>query len=206
MQEYFTIIEITIQDHPNLFFQIFSALADLHCNIIEAHACSYNTILTCVVYVSDQSNNSTIDDFSRLTIIKNHLTTVLRATANSKIGSINNPNVKISKLVGLEGTKTCTIERRLHQLMLSGTNLEMENEKKMVKIESCDQRGYSIVNVEFKDRPRLMFDIVCTLTDLEYTIFHASTNSRAGCAFQVYTFIHILYMNYYYFFNLVYSF
>lgn len=77
--------------------------------------------------------------------------------------------------------------------MVLEANLEMENEKKMVRIESCDQRGYLIVNVEFKDRPRLMFDIVCTLTDLEYAIFHASTISRGGCAFHVYTFIHIVY-------------
>lgn len=83
--------------------------------------------------------------------------------------------------------------------MVLEANLEMENEKRMVRVESCDRRGYLIVNVEFKDRPRLMFDVVCTLTDLEYAIFHASTISRGGCAFHVYTFIHIVYIKSYMF-------
>lgn len=55
----------------------------------------------------------------------------------------------------------------------------------MVRIESCDQKGYSIVSIECKDRPRLMFDTVCTLTDMQYVIFHASISSKGGCALQV---------------------
>lgn len=54
-----------------------------------------------------------------------------------------------------------------------------------VSIESCMEKGYSIVTVECKDRRRLMFDTVCTLTDMQYVIFHASVDSCGGYAYQV---------------------
>jgi len=52
----------------------------------------------------------------------------------------------------------------------NSSSKEMGREKRMVTITigSCDQRGYTIVNVECKDHSRLMFDIVCTLTDMEF--------------------------------------
>ena len=57
----------------------------------------------------------------------------------------------------------------------------------VVSIENCDQKEYSIVNIECKDRPRLMFDTICTLNDMQYVIFHASVSSdNDGRAFQEY--------------------
>ncbi|RYR19418.1 hypothetical protein HN51_036642 [Arachis hypogaea] len=63
--------------------------------------------------------------------------------------------------------------------------------KRMVRIESCDEKGYSIVSIDCKDRPRLMFDTVCTLTDMQYVIFHASISSHEAYAFQEYFIRHI---------------
>ena len=95
------------------------------------------------------------------------------------------------------------VERRLHQLMLSvrdfdrptrtmggpvmlfGSHDSEEVAKPNVSIESCREKGYSIVTVQCRDRPRLMFDTVCTIMDMQYAIFHASIDSRGGYAFQV---------------------
>ena len=95
------------------------------------------------------------------------------------------------------------VERRLHQLMLSvrdfdkptkpmglplmsfGSHVGEEGGKPNVSIESCREKGYSIVTVQCKDRPRLMFDTVCTIMDMQYVIFHASIDSQGGYAFQV---------------------
>ncbi|TKY58126.1 ACT domain-containing protein ACR2 [Spatholobus suberectus] len=194
--EQHTAIEMTGADRPGLFSEISAALADLHCNIVEAHAWSHNARLACVAYISDQSTDSAIDDPSRLASIEDHLTTVLRATTNPEGGGTNRPGVKTSELLGGEGTVT-TVERRLHQLMLSVRDFEapspreMKGRKRMVTIESCDQKGYSIVSIKCKDRPRLMFDTVCTLTDMQYVIFHASISSHAGYAFQEYFIRHV---------------
>ncbi|XP_047157089.1 ACT domain-containing protein ACR2 [Vigna umbellata] len=196
--EQYTTIEITGTDRPGLFSEISAALVDLRCNIVEVHAWSHNARLACVAYISDQSTDSAIEDPSRLTSIEDHLTTVLRATTNRNgDGTITRPDVKTSELLGGEGNMT-SVERRLHQLMLSVRDFEapsspkeMKGRKRMVTIESCEQKGYSIVNIECKDRPRLMFDTVCTLTDMQYVIFHASISSHGGYAFQEYFIRHV---------------
>ncbi|KAL1353256.1 ACT domain-containing protein ACR2-like [Arachis hypogaea] len=196
--EQHTAIELTGADRPGLLSEISAALTDLHCNVVEAHAWSHNARLACVAYISDQSTDTAIDDPSRLATIQGHLTTVLRATTDSNDkgldSSPNHPDVKTSEFLGGEGTMT-TVERRLHQMMLSVRDFESpstkERRKRMVKIESCDEKGYSIVSIDCKDRPRLMFDTVCTLTDMQYVIFHASISSHEAYAFQEYFIRHI---------------
>ena len=187
-------------DRPGLFSEISAALADLHCNIVEAHAWSHNACLACVAYISDQSYHAPIEDPHRLASIEDHLTTLLRTDMVPSISTgpsqIKSKEVKTGGLLGGEGTGT-NVERRLHQLMLSvrdfdgprisssAMNVNERGTKMVVSIENCDQKGYSIVSIECKDRPRLMFDTVCTLTDMQYVIFHASVGSHGGRAFQV---------------------
>ncbi|KAJ8751665.1 hypothetical protein K2173_025824 [Erythroxylum novogranatense] len=196
-----TAIEMTGTDRPGLFSEISAALADLHCNIVEAHAWSHNARLACVAYISDQSTDTPIDDPLRLATIEGHLTTVLRATTAGSQG--NNREVKTGGLHGGEGAMSI-VERRLHQLMLSVRDFEGpirssetgpegdEKQRKMdVWIENCVEKGYSIVSIKCNDRPRLMFDAVCTLTDMQYVIFHASVGSHDGSAFQEYFIRHI---------------
>ncbi|KAF3631927.1 putative transcriptional corepressor SEUSS-like [Capsicum annuum] len=86
----------------------------------------------------------------------------------------------LSQLVVLMLTVGSThVDRRLHQMFVGdrdyeGGYLKMEieyppNSKPDVRIESCVEiKGYSVVGVSCKDRPKLMFDIVCTLTDMHY--------------------------------------
>ncbi|PWA50306.1 hypothetical protein CTI12_AA454210 [Artemisia annua] len=191
-----TAIEMTATDRPGLFSEISAALADLHCNIVEAHAWSHNARLACVAYISDQLSDSRIDDH-RLATIEHHLNSILHASNASENTS---HDVKSRGLIGIggsEGTMT-TVERRLHQLLLSVHDFdvppkqplyppgEKEAEKASVLIENCAEKGYSIVTVQCKDRRRLMFDTVCTLADMQYVISHASVDSRGGCAFQEY--------------------
>ncbi|KAA8522580.1 hypothetical protein F0562_013059 [Nyssa sinensis] len=55
-----------------------------------------------------------------------------------------------------------------------------------VTVENCKEKGYSVVNVRSRDRPKLLFDTVCTLTDLQYVVFHAAISSKGSMAFQEY--------------------
>ncbi|KAK4491051.1 hypothetical protein RD792_001773 [Penstemon davidsonii] len=198
-------IEMTGKDRPGLFSEISAALADLQCNIVEAHAWSHNARLACVAYISDQSIDTPIDD-QRLHAIEDHLNTVLRATTTKG----ENSNQQEAKPAGLpegEGTMT-NVERRLHQLMLSVRDFDTpaelvksprpisesddeERKGSSVSIESCLEKGYSIVNIRSRDRRRLMFDTVCTLTDMQYVIFHASVDSSGGYAYQEYFIRHV---------------
>ncbi|KAF8393153.1 hypothetical protein HHK36_021394 [Tetracentron sinense] len=207
-----TAIEMTGTDRPGLFSEISAALADLRCNVVEAHAWSHNEHLACVAYISDQSTASRIDDPRRLASIEDHLTTVLRATDSS--GACNDQrDMKKSAghVPGGGDGMTTNVERRLHQLMLGVGDFEgpsggtmsssssslsadgdqEEGRKTSVWIERCNEKRYSVVSVECKDRPRLMFDTVCTLTDMHYVIFHASISSHGGSAFQEYYIRHM---------------
>ncbi|XP_030514849.2 ACT domain-containing protein ACR2 [Rhodamnia argentea] len=207
-----TAIEMTGTDRPGLFSEISAALADLHCNIIKVHAWSHNTRLACVAYVSDQRTDTPIEDRSRLATIEDHLTMVLRAqptTGSQRATPPNQQEVKASDLQGGEGTMT-NVERRLHQLMLSvrdfdepasesssspmmpmGLGPDRNGQNPRISIEEWNEKGYSAVNIKCKDRRRLMFDTVCTLTDMQYVIFHASACARAGYAYQEYFIRHI---------------
>lgn len=206
---------MTGRDRPGLFSEISAALADLHINVVEAHAWTHNARLACVAYISDQHEASPIDN-RRLAAIEDHLITVLRATTSRNTAVEDSCTIHHQQGVktggGLpegEGGTMTDVERRLHQLMLSVrdfdgpttscwmdrrlTPLESESDggDHQVCVEGCDEKGYSIVTVKCKDRRRLMFDTVCTLTDMQYVIFHASVDSRDGYAFQEYFIRHI---------------
>lgn len=160
-----------------------------------------------MAYVSDQSTDTPIDDPGRLATIEEYITTVLRATAERSPSEthINPLEVKANGFPCGDCIKT-NVERRLHQLMLSvrdfdgqcGPNMSRSTpssavgfgdeegmRRTAVYIESCEEKGYSIVSVDCKDRPRLMFDTVCTLTDMQYVVFHASIGCHGDYAFQV---------------------
>ncbi|KAF9613831.1 hypothetical protein IFM89_012363 [Coptis chinensis] len=205
-----TAIELTGTDRPGLFSEISAALTDLRCNVEEAHAWSHNKRLACVAYISDQSTASCIDDPLRLSSIKDHLATIINATNSADAEGVHHDHkgVETAGLPGGDGT-TSSVERRLHQLMFSvhdfdypqgsirssalavAINSTKEGRETVVLIENCNEKGYSVVSIESKDRQRLMFDTVCTLTDMQYVIFHATIRSYGDCAFQEYYIRHI---------------
>jgi hypothetical protein len=98
-------------------------------------------------------------------------------------------------------------ERRLHQLMHDdGLDYEsgpaptpvdeelvsmgeraatVRRTETRVSIDSWEERGYAVVKMTSRDRPRLLlFDTVCALTDMQYVVFHATVGSRAPSPFR----------------------
>ncbi|XP_020265611.1 ACT domain-containing protein ACR2 isoform X2 [Asparagus officinalis] len=196
-----TAIEMIGINRPGLFSEISAVLAEQRCNIVEAHAWSHNMCLACVAYVSDESTLTSIDDPNRLATIEGHLSTVLQPS--STFLDNDHKGVK-TRFLGCNSSMS-HMERRLHQLMLanqdfddpSGTtspsfssmgvnDVDEEERRMLVSIDRCGEKGYTIVNVQCMDRPKLMFDIVCTLTDMQYVIFHASIASHGSFAYQEY--------------------
>lgn len=196
-----TAIELIGVNRPGLFSEISAVLAEEKCNIIEAHAWSHNDCLACVAYVSDQFTASCIDDPNRLATIEDHLSTLLQATTTH-----DNDHCSVKTRFIYHDRSMSQTERRLHQLMLSSrdfdglqsgahtstsslfqsTRNDEEEMKTMVTIDRCIEKGYLIANIESIDRPKLMFDTVCTLTDMHYVIFHASITSQDCFARQEY--------------------
>ncbi|KAG0502517.1 hypothetical protein HPP92_002589 [Vanilla planifolia] len=198
-----TAIEMIGSNRPGLFSEISAVLAEENCSVLEAHAWSHNDCLACVAYVSDESTASRIDDPDRLATIEDHLSTILQSNADHEHLHCG---VKVH-FIGCDSSMSRT-ERRLHQLMLANrdfnaaqctpqrspdallSSVGMESSeaprKIMVTIDHCSEKDYLIANIKSIDRPKLMFDIVCTLTDMQYVIFHAAIKSHGQFACQEY--------------------
>ncbi|GMJ03444.1 ACT domain repeat 8 [Hibiscus trionum] len=61
--------------------------------------------------------------------------------------------------------------------------LQHKVDSPVVTVQNWAERGYSVVNVQCKDRTKLLFDVVCTLTDMQYVMFHATINTAGDKAY-----------------------
>lgn len=175
----YTAIEITGTDRPGLMSEIFAILANLHCNVVAAEVWTHNMRVASVLYVNDEITGRAIDDPTRLSVLDEQLRNLLRGCEDNGRGARANFSMGSTH-----------VDRRLHQLMLADRDYEFDEEgmtsfsKPTITIDQCQDKGYSVVNIRCKDRPKLLFDIVCTLTDMQFAVFHASVSSDGPNAIQ----------------------
>eukprot|EP00252_Welwitschia_mirabilis_P012368 TRINITY_DN2739_c0_g1_i2.p1 TRINITY_DN2739_c0_g1~~TRINITY_DN2739_c0_g1_i2.p1 ORF type:complete len:383 (+),score=33.74 TRINITY_DN2739_c0_g1_i2:565-1713(+) len=190
-----TAIELTGTDRPGLLSEISAVLTNLKCNVVAAEIWTHNMRVACVVYVTDEATCAPIEDPERLVSIKEQLSNVLKGNDND-----DRRGVKTDFSMGLTHT-----ERRLHQMMYADRDYDALASscspssssgsstclRPVIKIENCNEKGYSVVSVHCKDRPKLLFDTVCTLTDMQYVVFHATITSSGTFALQEYYIRHM---------------
>lgn len=179
-----TTLEMTTVDKPGLLSEISAVLAELRCHVSAAVAWTHNTRAACIIHVEDDSNPGPIMDPHRVNRVQSHLSTVVNAHHN-------NSERRSVRLTTPVAGQTHT-ERRLHQLMMADKDYEESTYSPLIKrfdtvvtVENCREKGYSVLNVTSPDRPKLLFDTVCTLTDMQYVVFHATVSSKGSIAFQV---------------------
>lgn len=178
-----TTIELTGRDRPGLLSEVFAVLADLKCNVVSAEVWTHNSRMASIVYITDESNRLPIDDPGRLANIKKLLLYVLKGDRDKR---------SANTAVSVGSTHT---ERRLHQLMYADRDYDTDDMdfgstsdrmKPFVTVEGCADKGYTVVNVRCPDRPKLLFDTVCTLTDMQYVVFHGTIIAEGPEASQEY--------------------
>ncbi|XP_010249096.1 PREDICTED: ACT domain-containing protein ACR4-like [Nelumbo nucifera] len=179
-----TTVELTGRDRPGLLSEIFAVLMDLKCNVVAAEIWTHNSRMASVVYINDEATGSSIDDGDRLARIKQLLLYVLKGDRDMRTA-----NTAVS--VGATHT-----QRRLHQMMYADRDYDKDyyvdgvpttdRSKPCVMVENCVDKGYTVVNLRCQDRPKLLFDTVCTLTDMQYVVFHATVNTEGPEACQEY--------------------
>ncbi|CAI0405501.1 unnamed protein product, partial [Linum tenue] len=179
-----TALEITGIDRPGLLSEISAVLAQLECHVTAAVAWTHSGRAAVIIYVEEGRGGGPIVDSGRLAHVQEQLENVVEAhhgTGERRSVRLTDPK--------LGRTHT---ERRLHQLLyadLDYTRCQGCNDdcaKIHVTIEPCEEKGYSIVNLRSADRPKLLFDTVCALTDMEYVVFHAAVSSLGTLADQEY--------------------
>ncbi|XP_008796580.1 ACT domain-containing protein ACR6-like [Phoenix dactylifera] len=183
-----TSIELTGTDRPGLLSEIFAVLADLNCNVVKAEVWTHNTRAAAVVHVADESTRGAIEDPQRLSTIKKFLFNVLKGDNTSRT----------AKMIVSTAALTHT-ERRLHQMMFDDRDYERldmtgegdDKSRPRVAIMDCSEKDYTTVILRSKDRPKLLFDTVCTLTDMQYVVFHGTVHTGSSEAYQEYYIRHV---------------
>ncbi|XP_077216895.1 ACT domain-containing protein ACR4-like isoform X1 [Tasmannia lanceolata] len=181
-----TSIELTGTDRPGLLSEVSAVLTDLKCNVVNAEVWTHNTRAAAVMHVTDETTGLAITDPERLSKIKKLLCNVLKG---------NNKTRAAKTVVSLGATHT---ERRLHQMMFddrdyerSGLDTAEENLRPIVTLFNLYDKDYSVVTIRCRDRPKLLFDTVCTLTDMQYVVFHANVDAERPEAYQEFYIRHI---------------
>ncbi|KAH9295472.1 hypothetical protein KI387_039060, partial [Taxus chinensis] len=77
---------------------------------------------------------------------------------------------------------------RVHSILLESRD---DTTRPIVTVQNGVEKGYSVINIKSKDRPKLLFDTICTLTDMQYVVFHGSVDSDGPDAFQEYYIRHM---------------
>ncbi|GMJ10948.1 ACT domain repeat 8 [Hibiscus trionum] len=172
-----TALELTGTDRVGLLSEVFAVLADLQCNVVDAKVWTHNGRIASLIYVKDCNSGSPIEDSQQIDRIKARLRNVLRGDNDIR-------SAKTSVSMALTHT-----ERRLHQMMFADCDYERKHvlqcgvDSPVVNVQNWTERGYLVVNVQCKDRTKLLFDVVCTLTDMLYVVFHASINTSGDKAY-----------------------
>ncbi|KAL4335533.1 hypothetical protein GQ457_07G000350 [Hibiscus cannabinus] len=185
-----TSIELAGTDRPGLLSEVCAVLADLRCNVVNAEIWTHNACAAAVVNVTDDSTGCAITDPKRLSMIKKLLCNVLKG----------NDDLKTAKTT-LSAPGFMHRERRLHQIMLADRDYERVERAGVRAAEEGSSRpqvnvlniekDYTVITMRSKDRPKLLFDIVCTLTDMQYVVFHGMVNTGRMEAYQEFYIRHV---------------
>lgn len=174
----YTLIELTGTDRPGLLSEVSAVLTNLDCNVVNAEVWTHNERAAAVIQVTDRKSRLAILDADRLGRIKERLRNVFKGRSR---------DAKTTVAMGITHT-----ERRLHQMMLEDRDYERydkdrvdANSMPMVSVVNWLQKDYSVVTMRCKDRPKLLFDTVCTLTDMQYVVYHGSVDTEGPEAYQV---------------------
>ena len=180
-----TALELTGTDRVGLLSEVFAVLADLQCDVVEAKVWTHSGRIASLIYVKDCNSGSPIEDRQKIDIIVARLRSVLKGD-----NDIRSAKTSVSMAVTHP-------ERRLHQMMFADRDYERKpifksnaNNSPAVTVQNCTERGYSVVYVQCKDRTKLLFDVIFTLTDMEYVVFHATINTAEERAYLVYVILH----------------
>ncbi|KAI3463128.1 hypothetical protein Pfo_019791 [Paulownia fortunei] len=186
-----TCIELTGTDRPGLLSELCAVLTDLHCNVVNAEIWTHNARAAAVVHVTDDSTGCAIGDLKRLATIKELLCNVLKG----------NNDIRTAKMT-LSPPGITHRERRLHQIMFAdrdyekiegseGGRVQDKSSRPLVIVSDCTEKDYTVITMRSEDRPKLLFDIVCTLTDMQYVVFHGVVHTGRMEAYQEYYIRHV---------------
>ena len=131
------------------------------------------------MHVKDEESGSILEDALKINRIERRLRNVLRGDEDDVRA--------VARVSSAYTTAAARFEHRLHQMMAADADAgqsPLSSSSPSVSVQNWIDRSYSIVNIQCRDRPKLLFDILCTLTDMEYVVFHATVDTIGNQAYQ----------------------
>ncbi|KAI3979777.1 hypothetical protein MKX01_013872 [Papaver californicum] len=186
----YTVFEVTAVDKPGLLSEVSAVLAELGCNVAAAVAWTHNTRATTILYIEDESKEGgPITNAARLLHVEEQLEIVvggpswqgLRLQLGTHWTALTSTNAS-----RYDCEISCSTDGNDGGNMSGNVRCSSSSIVIEVCIKSCKEKGYTVVNARCKDRPKLLFDTLYTLTDLECVVFHAAISSRDSIANQEY--------------------
>ncbi|KAM0862602.1 hypothetical protein ACQ4PT_045151 [Festuca glaucescens] len=176
-KERLCLLELVGVDRPGLLSEVFAVLHDLRCGTVDARAWTHGGRVAALVFVRDEDTGAPVHEPARIRRIESRLRHVLRGGARG------------ARTVLLDAAAVGNLDRRLHQLLNedgeAGRRAPAEAPASTaVAVQEWGERGYSVVTVSCRDRPKLLFDVVCTLTDLDYVVYHGTFDTDGDHAQQ----------------------
>lgn len=174
-----TILELTGTDRVGLLSEVFAVLAEQQCDVVNAKVWTHNGRIASLIYVKDSNSGTLIEDSRRISTIEARLRNVLKGDNDIRSAKTSITNAVVHT------------ERRLHQMMYTDRDYQRNpifkfaSDIPVVTVQNWAERGYSVVNVQCKDRIKLLFDVVCNLTDMEYVVFHGTVKTTVEQAYLV---------------------
>jgi UTP:GlnB (protein PII) uridylyltransferase len=196
-------LEFTVHDRPGLLSSITQVLVDQGCHVASGQAWTHSGRAAGLLYVTTTADAAALHP-SRWARIERLVNAVVDAREN-----VSGERRWVCMSAPVQGR--VHTERRLHQLMHDDRDYErgpaptpVDEEhfamgdrtalsalrarvvETRVTIDNWEERGYAIVKMTSRDRPKLLFDTVCALTDMQYVVFHATVGSQGPLAIQEY--------------------
>ncbi|VAH94744.1 unnamed protein product [Triticum turgidum subsp. durum] len=199
-------LEFTVYDRPGLLSSITQVLVDQGCHVASGQAWTHNGRAAGVLYVTTTGADTAAAPLhpSRWARIERLVNAVVDAREN-----LSGERRWVCMSAPVRGR--VHTERRMHQLMHDDRDYESgpaptpvdeehfcmgdraataarsaHRTQTRVTIDNWEERGYAIVKMTSRDRPKLLFDTVCALTDMHYVVFHATVGAQGPLAIQEY--------------------
>ncbi|KAF8653829.1 hypothetical protein HU200_061953 [Digitaria exilis] len=189
-----TSIELTGTDRPGLLSEVCAVLASLSCNIVKAEVWTHDRRAAAVIQITDEATGLAIHDAGRLSMVQELLGTVMQGDGRAQ--------KCCSTCTDMSVVGASRAERRLHKMMLDDDDDNAGEDRcgkarpragAKVVVMDCTERQYTVVILRCRDRPKLLFDTLCALTDLHYVVFHGTVDAepRSKEAYQEYYVRHV---------------
>lgn len=164
-----TTLELMGTNRDGLMADVFAFLNNFQCNVVEAKLRAPGGPVACLVHVTGRPADHHHE---------------LQARLRDVLGQGGRVVICSRPSSSLHGS-----ERRLHKMMMDGGGTApaagLARASGAVTVKEWWERGNPVVRVECKDRGKLLLDVLCTLHELGYFVFHGKIRTSESWASQV---------------------